>query len=238
MIRIFASAFFNQSQALPAMKLLLVAATPFEIDPLLKSLEVIGRKGQHFISARYREVDLDILITGIGMVATAYYTGKALNDSYDAAINAGICGSFNRNLELGDVVNVYQDSFSELGAEDGDAFLSLEVLKLQGVTQITNERYGALNQVIELLPKVTGITVNTTHGHEASIEKVFDRFHPYVESMEGAAFMFACENENIPYVQIRAVSNYVERRNRDAWNIPLAIEKLNAKLLEVLAAFE
>jgi futalosine hydrolase len=219
------------------MKLLIVAATPFEIDPLLKQLGIAGKTNSRFISCTYKNMEIDFLITGIGMTATAYYTGKVLNDSYEAAINMGICGSFNRNLGLGDVVNVYEDSFSELGAEDGDVFLSLEELKLEGVTKITNEKYGSLNQVIGLLPRVTGITVNATHGNESSIEKVFARFHPYTESMEGAAFMFACENENIPYVQLRAVSNYVERRNRESWNIPLAIENINKKVLEILDAF-
>jgi futalosine hydrolase len=52
--------------------------------------------------------------------------------------------------------------------------------------------------------------------------------------MEGAAFMFVCELENIPYVQIRAVSNYVEKRNREAWNIPLAIVNLNKQVFEII----
>jgi futalosine hydrolase len=55
-----------------------------------------------------------------------------------------------------------------------------------------------------------------------------------VESMEGAAFMFACEIEDIPYVQIRAISNYVEKRNKEGWNIPLAIENLNRKIMEII----
>jgi futalosine hydrolase len=52
--------------------------------------------------------------------------------------------------------------------------------------------------------------------------------------MEGAAFMFACDQERIPYLQVRAVSNLVEKRNRDRWNIPLAIENLNKKIIEFL----
>src|SRR6185369_7024934 len=148
----------------------------------------------------YKKLEIDFLITGVGMVSTAYYTGKVLNDTYDVAFNLGICGSFNKNLDLGSIVNIYEDCFSELGAEDGEAFLSLEDLKLEGITKISNNKQGSLNHIIELLPKVTGITVNTTHGNEKSIEKAFQKFHPYVESMEGAAFMFVCENERIPYI--------------------------------------
>ena len=215
------------------MKILIVAATKFEIEPLIERFGAINTNGSRVFSRNYKEHELDFLITGIGMVATAYHTGKVLNESYDAAINIGICGSFSRNIEIGSVVNVYDDRVSELGAEDDGDFLTLEELNLNGVSRIENLS-GALHPLIELLPKVTGITVNTTHGNEDSIKKVYNKFHPYTESMEGAAFMFVCEQENIPYVQIRAVSNYVEKRNREAWNIPLAIVNLNKQVFEII----
>lgn len=215
------------------MKILIVSATEFEIAPMLEHMDNIHRVGGPLINCAYKNLEINILVAGVGMTSTAYYSGKILNDSYDLALNVGICGSFNSNLEIGTVVNVYEDCFSELGAEDGEAFLTLDDLKLNGVTKIQNNS-GAINVEIEKLPKVNGITVNTSHGNEASIKKVVEKFHPIVESMEGAAFMFACENERIPYVQIRAVSNYVEKRNKDKWNIPLAIENLNKQVLEVL----
>ena len=215
------------------MKILIVSATKFEIVPLLEKMDSIQPADGGLLLGKYKKLEINFLITGVGMVATGYHTGKVLDETYDAAFNIGICGSFNRNFELGTVVNIYEDTFSELGAEDGEKLLTLEDLKLSGISKIVNQS-GALHSIIEAIPKVTGITVNTSHGNEESIKKVYDKFHPYVESMEGAAFMFVCENENIPYAQIRAVSNYIEKRNRDAWNIPLAIENLNKQVLEIL----
>jgi futalosine hydrolase len=216
------------------MKILIVAATKFEVTHLLNQLGPI-RQADGKTSGRFHNHEIDLVITGVGMAATALFTGKALDESYDLAINMGICGSFTTNLEPGTVVNIYEDQFSELGAEDGENFLSLQELKLEGISKITNNS-GVICQPIELLSKVNGITVNTSHGNEKSIEKIYKRLHPVVESMEGAAFMLACENEKIPYVQIRAVSNYVEKRNKDSWNIPLAIENLNNKVIEILNA--
>ncbi len=215
------------------MKILIVSATKFEVEPLLKLMSSSASADGRLFSAQYKNHEIDFLITGVGMVSTAYCCGKVINDSYDAAFNLGICGSFNSNLEIGAVVNVYEDCFSELGAEDGNAFLSLEELNLQGVTKVKNES-GALSIELEKLPKVNGITVNTSHGDEKSIEKVYQKFHPIVESMEGAAFMFACESERIPYAQVRAVSNFVEKRNKDKWNIPLAIKNLNETFLKIV----
>lgn len=216
------------------MKILIVSATKSEVEPLLNKMEATNRIGGQLTSCTYKTLELDFLVTGVGMVPTTFYTAKVLNDTYDAAINVGVCGSFNKNLEIGSVVNIYEDCFSELGAEDGDNFLPLDELGLKGVTKINNSEHVIRNSALDVLPKVNGITVNTTHGNEKAIEKVFDKFHPFVESMEGAAFMFVCENENIPYVQIRSVSNFVEKRNKDNWNIPLAIENVNVKVLEIL----
>jgi len=52
--------------------------------------------------------------------------------------------------------------------------------------------------------------------------------------MEGAAFFYACFMERLPCLQIRAVSNYIEDRNKDRWNIPLAIGNLNKIALKII----
>lgn len=218
------------------MKILIVAATKFEIETLLNQMENTQHLNEKLSSGTYKKLEIDFLITGVGMVATAYYCGKVINDSYDLALNIGVCGSFNTNLEIGAVVNIVQDHFSELGAEEDEKLLSIKEMGLEGKIELFNETI-IKNKVLEEIPKVCGITVNTVHGNEKSIEKVFNKFHPNTESMEGAAFMFVCENEGIPYAQIRAVSNFVEKRNKKNWNIPLAIENVNKKVLEILNEF-
>ncbi len=52
--------------------------------------------------------------------------------------------------------------------------------------------------------------------------------------MEGAAFFYACLMTQAPFLQIRAISNYVEPRNKDNWNIPLAIDRLNEVLAQMV----
>ncbi len=215
------------------MKILIVSATSFEVKHLLNQMGYSGSMNERFISVSYKNVQIDFLITGIGMVATTYYTTKTVNNSYNFALNVGVCGSFNKNLDLGSVVNIYHDCFSELGAEDNEIFLPLQEMDLEGVVEVINDSQ-ILNSVLSEIPKVSGITVNTVHGNEKSIEKVFNKFHPIVESMEGAAFMLTCKNESIPYAQLRGVSNYVELRNKNNWNLPMAIENVNKKVLNIL----
>jgi futalosine hydrolase len=83
---------------------------------------------------------------------------------------------------------------------------------------------------------VTGVTVNTVHGNERSIAAVVQRFGPDVETMEGAAFMYACLIHGVQFAQVRAVSNFVEKRSRSAWRIPEAIASLAAVVIRVLEA--
>lgn len=210
------------------MKLLLVAATLPEVQPLLSAFQMEinaeGKEvGKHFVR---------VLITGAGMVPTAFSLGKHLAEQqYDLAINVGIAGSFDFDLNLGDVCLVIEDTFAELGAEDGEDFLSSDNLNLGSASQTHNP-----NPDFELPEpkKVNAITVNKVHGHELSIAKAIARFNPQIESMEGAAFFYACNQSGVQCIQIRAISNYVERRNREKWNISLAIKNLNDTIINLL----
>jgi futalosine hydrolase len=167
------------------------------------------------------------------MVAAAARTSGALaRTRYDLAFNLGICGSFDPALSPGTVVHVVSDTMPELGAEDGDAFLSIEDLGLlRGDAppfsngRLVNAAVPA-NPALQSLPAVHGITVNTVHGNQRSIAETVRRFAPQVESMEGAGFMYACLIHAVPFAQVRAVSNTVERRNRSAWKIDEAIASL------------
>ena len=52
--------------------------------------------------------------------------------------------------------------------------------------------------------------------------------------MEGAVVFYVCNWMGVSCFQIRAISNYVEPRDSAKWNIPLALEKLNEAVLNVL----
>ena len=216
------------------MNILIVSATQFEVKPLLdylniKEAEIGINKG----IATIQEHSVSILITGIGMVNTAYMMGKYNKSSYDIVINVGVCGSFNRDLELGELVNITEDVLSELGAENGDTFLTYNELNLEG-THIFKNQFTSKNNYINQLKEVKGITVNTIHGNETSILKVSELYSPDTESMEGAAFFAACHQNINNFLQIRSVSNYVDKRDKSKWQMPLAIKNLNDFLITLL----
>jgi futalosine hydrolase len=223
------------------MRILLVVATTAECQGLIKDGKKSPAKGiveKEILS----DMEADLLITGVGQVATAFHLGKILaNEHYDLAINIGLAGSFRRDWELGKVIQVVQDEFADLGVEDHDQFIDLFDLGLldSGEAPFHQKKlfpipFTTVNQQNLQFPVATGITVNTVHGNADSISAISQRFQADVESMEGAAFLYACNLAGIPSIQLRALSNYVEPRNRDAWQISKALDELWSKTGDLL----
>ncbi len=223
------------------MNILIVSATYLEIEPLLLQFNLEKEVNQKLRSYTYNNHNIDVLIPGVGMTCTAYWMGKTLSSKiYDLSINVGLAGSFDNNISIGDIVNITSDQISELGAEDGESFLSLidmDLIMDEDFILNNGEMENTIcieNDIINSLQKVKAISVNTTHGDDESIKKVKDLFNPQVESMEGAAFFYACLLEGIPCAQIRSISNKVEKRNKDNWNIPLAVRNLCGTALQIV----
>lgn len=216
------------------MRVLIVTATPTEVAPILAVLQHTASPNRNLATYTHAGHVVDVLTTGVGMVATAAWCSRALSEvEYDLVLNVGVCGSFDRALAPGTVVHVVSDCLAELGAEDDEAFLRFQDLDLPGECEFANPAPPA-NAVLVALPKVRGITVNTVHGRERSIAAVIQRFNPQVESMEGAAFMYACLIHEVPFAQVRAVSNNVERRNRHAWKMADAVQNLGRTTIAIL----
>lgn len=208
------------------MRVLIVAATEGELA------RVVTDASRHQVLT---------LVTGVGMVATAAHVSRVLaRESYDFALNVGLCGAFDRTLALGSVVHVVRDHCSELGVEDGATFIPAAAIGLVSAEEPPYAGGRLVNNApptcaaLDTLPRVTGITVNTVHGDEPSIAAVVSRCQPDVESMEGAAFMYACLMAGVRFAQVRAVSNYVERRNRAAWDIPAAVTAVGRTTTAIL----
>jgi futalosine hydrolase len=222
------------------MKLLIVSATNDEVQPIINSLQLIKVISNHHKSYRFGDEDIDILITGAGPVFTTYHLFAALSGrSFDVVINAGICGSYSRQLCNGSIVNVTSEQFADLGIEQPSGYFTLfekglsnpDLFPFTGGKMLNRSMPAWLNDAN--LQKVRGITSGTAHGNAESIEIIRKKFNPDIETMEGAAFFYVCMQQSLTFAEIRAVSNYVEPRNEMNWNIPLAISNLNSKLIHI-----
>jgi len=219
------------------MKIVIVSATSFEIAPLLKHLEDHSKKSS-FLDFQYNNTTIIPLVTGVGALQTAFAMARLKGmEEVDVVFNLGLAGTF-KNHKLGEVVEVISDKFADLGVEEADGSFT-DVFEM-GLTD--EAAYPYVNGWIENskqkyttgLKGVKGITVNKVHGTTASVESIETKYNPDVESMEGAGFFYASKMLDVHTHQIRAISNRVEKRNRENWKIQEAIDNLNEYFINFL----
>lgn len=222
------------------VNILLTSATEREISPALDWLRTCAtRVGENGYTLG--DVSVQICITGVGIMATTEALTRALLSlPFDFAVQAGVAGAYSRSLALGEVVFVETDALSDLGAEDSDgSFMDVYALGLAGKNDppFCDGRLRSLGlegiwgEALRRFPSVSAITVQTVAGKEETITARAIRYRADVETMEGAPFHYCCLRTGVPFAQLRAISNYVEPRNRAAWKMPQAIAALNATLI-------
>ncbi len=202
----------------PQKRILICAATSFEIGNLTTLIP--------------SEYNSSFFVHGVGSTYCGIHLMQHLcQKSYDIVIQIGIAGAFeNTNLKIGQVVQIEEDAFADLGIE-----LANGTFQHIADAGFIDEKVLTNKNTISSIRSVKSITVNTTSGTESSIKKLKESY-PFaqLESMEGAAFFAVCEQLNIQYYQIRSISNYVQMRDKSKWDIPLAIKNLHQTLVKLL----
>jgi futalosine hydrolase len=223
------------------LRILIVASSNREVSDFTSKLEFVHQIEPQYRSYKYGDMQLDILISGYGSAFTCYYLTRALNMiNYDLTINIGLAGSFDHFLEQGFVVNVVQDQFADLGVEHKHKIYTLFEEELMDENEFPFSE-GVLNSLgnfeieeVESLIPVKGITLNTLYSDPKQIAILRDKYAPEIETMNGAAFFYVCLSEKIPFLQIRAISHFVEIRRIENWNIPSALKNLSGSVLHIL----
>ncbi len=204
------------------MSILIVAATQLEIKPILEEKESI-----------------DFLITGVGIAPVIFYlTKKIYEKRYDCIIQAGIAGSFNDSVNLGETVIVKEDTFADVGIEENGKFQTLFETGFMDKNEFPYTNGWLINKRVLLqkngLRMVKGITVNKVIGNDLQNKINKEKFSADIESMEGAAFHYVCLQQKINFLQLRSISNRVGERDKTKWKIEEAIENLNKELIKIV----
>jgi futalosine hydrolase len=223
------------------LKILIVAAANREIGDIVNKFEFVHQIDSNYKSYKLGNLNIDVLVSGYGSVFTAYFLTRALHMiNYDLVINVGLAGSFDHFLEQGFIVNVVQDQFADLGIEHKNNFYSLFEEELMNENEFPFIE-GKLNSMgnfeieeVESLIPVKAVTVNAFHSDPKWINLMRQKYFPEIETMNGAAFFYVCASEKVPFLQIRAISHFVEIRRVENWNIPIAIKNLSTSIMSML----
>lgn len=187
---------------------------------------------------------LTVIVTGAGPAAAA--TGAAwllASEPYKLAVSVGIGGGFAPAAPVGSVVVATRVVAADLGADSPEGFIPIEDLgfapRVEQPDAAWAARIGAALTGAGLTV-VNGavLTVATVTGTAERTAELLAR-HPdaAAEGMEGFGVASAAAMAELPFVEIRAISNTVGPRDRESWRIGEALDVL-ATVGQTLAALQ
>ncbi|UBV41967.1 futalosine hydrolase [Deinococcus taeanensis] len=193
------------------------------------ALIVVATSGE---AARLTDLPARVVVSGVGPVAAALATARALAAAPAAVVvSAGIGGAYpGSGLLPGDLAVSSVIVQADLGAWDGPVFLPLGELGLSVQPDGTQDavfsvwdraaqvaaRAGAPLGPALTLCSVTG-SLNAARALEARYPGAL------TEGMEGAGVAHAALLAGVPALEVRGVSNPVGPRDRAAWRLPEAL---------------
>ncbi len=212
------------------VKILIVSATLAEVKPLIDHFSFDSN------TFNFNDYHIEVLISGVGIIASTFaLTQKLCLSKVDLVINIGVAGTFSDQILNGEVVEVIEEQMADFGAENDNEFLSLFDLKLLEESKFPFSGQSILNEnPITSLRKVKSITSTTAHGNETTIKKIKEKHQSDLETMEGFSIFYVCKINNVQFAQIRSISNKVEKRDREKWELSLSIKNLNEYLINYL----
>lgn len=213
------------------MRVIITAATVAEWMPSFLEMNNLYTSESQRLKIRFHQA-------GVGMLSTAVSLTKLVyEEKPDLVVQAGIGGSFDPAIALGKVVVINEEALADMGVEEDGRWKDIFDLKLEKSSYHPFERRKLPNPWLPKfnllkLPEVSGVTVNEVSTNKERILQLVKKYNPCIETMEGAALHYVCREANIPFIQLRAISNYIGERNKTNWKIKEAIDNLNQAILK------
>lgn len=219
------------------MRVLITAATAAEWGPASLQINSAYTSGQGAINVSFHHTGVGMLASAVGLMQLIQVHKPSL------VVQAGIAGCFDVNTALGTVVAIKSEALADTGVEEGGVWKDVFDLNLAkpDAPPYTNRKLGnpyfdACNLLT--LPAVNSITINEITTRPGRIAQWVEKYNPFIESMEGAALHYVCNTLHLPFIQIRAVSNYIGERDKAKWNFKDSIGNLNQTLLAYVDALQ
>ncbi|MBU4257891.1 MAG: futalosine hydrolase [Proteobacteria bacterium] len=224
------------------------AAVEEELSKLIDSIEspIFSSVGGRRVAHGYIEgKPVRAIITGPGSVNTVQSLSAAIETAKPSLIiQTGCAGAFRESgLNIGDIGIATEEIDIQLGIETENGSLPLNELPFSMIKSSNvdiRNRYPLdiklANQALDTLAKVfegksvqvikgAFVTVSTITATDNRAKDIYKHYSPCMEGMEGAGAAHLAIHYDIPFLEIRAASNFVGKRNRNSWNLPLAFER-------------
>ncbi len=201
-------------------------------------------QGQWRVYEAWQEPVL-IGICGVGPVNAAFFLGRIFECGHkiSGVVSLGLAGSFDLDaLPFGSLVVAETETWPEYGLRtvagvepQGIGFGQYHKEKEVVYSHLKLDPMGAAKKMALCLSphwcRVCGVTVGAASGDRQTAEAVLGAApqrgrRPVMENMEGFALALGCYQTEIPFLEIRAISNLVGSRHNKHWNIQQAFAAL------------
>lgn len=191
---------------------------------------------------------------GVGQVNTAAALTLALSRHDPAVIlQFGVGGAYVRSgLEVGDLAIATEECYGDTGVLTPEGWMDLEGMGFPMIPARTDSHDSVVKEPLynripldaaraEMIRQhakngmegetacriATGpfVTVQQCSGVQAAGDSLAARYGGICENMEGAAAAHVAEANDIPFVEIRGISNRVVDRDLSQWDLSLAIHR-------------
>jgi futalosine hydrolase len=234
----------------------ILAAVPLETE-MIRSYwgpwKISDLGGFHLYRRKSAGMTIEILHSGVGKAnAAAAATLLALHQP-QALLVVGCGGALpGSRLQVGDLALASSEIFGDEGMLTPQGFQDLAAMNLPLLSSSSPPLYNTcpvdpdwLQRAKEQLTPfaaaagialATGpfVTVSTCSGTTSGGEILSRRSGGICENMEGAAVALVCARHNIPFCEVRGISNLVEDRNLAHWDLAGAAAIAQQALIALL----
>ena len=235
----------------------LLAAVPEETGLLRKQFEDYRKErcyGLDLITGRLAGHQVVLSHSGIGKAAAAAAaTALLAGNSVTTLWMLGCGGAYPQaGLKIGDLALAARELFADEGVMTSQGFRDLSATGMPmrpGPPPCFNSwptdsdlfhwarqalaDYAAAEEI--KLGCGPFATVSTCTGTTATAREIADRTGAICENMEGAGAALACQQMGIPFLELRGISNLVEDRQPQRWDLPAGMNAAQKAVLHLLA---
>ena len=235
----------------------LLCSVDAEADHLLASTTVTGIStigSKSIIEGILFGHSVLLCIGGMGKVNAAHAATILSGYNPAAIVIYGIGGAYpSSSAKIGNVVIAKEEIAGDEGVLTLDGFKDTEYIGIpllktpQSVIYNTiPARKSLVTQALQALTEnMKGdvhigafVTLSTCTGTTVRARELEKRYHGICENMEGAAVAQVAELHDIPWIEVRGISNIVEDRDLKKWDIPTAALAAQQAVLHIVGAWK
>jgi futalosine hydrolase len=236
----------------------LICAVEAEADRLLEeiaALSAVKLGSKSVIEGTLYNQHVLLCVGGVGKVNASHVATLLLTRfNPEVLLVFGVGGAYpSGGATVGDVALAKEEIAGDEGVLTPNGFKDTEYIGIPIVKTATSLIYSTYSapgpmvmRSLQLLESLQGphvqrvhagtfVTLSTCTGTTERAKELETRYHGLCENMEGAAVAQVAQLHNVPWIEVRGISNLVEDRDLRKWDIPRAAQAAQWAVMQILS---